>query len=178
MKYVIDIPDFDKYNMPSATKGRVVAVPIIIGDKTFNIPTEMVFIGPYTEPDRKSIEDEVWKFVKTVSDMSYFDTEKCFDCLGLRNILDEYSYKEAKTKYNAWKASGDKESPVEVGDEVIAYDDIKAVVMDILKNGELIVFAESGCIEKWSKTHRAKKTGIHYEAVEGMLDTMRGDRYK
>jgi len=51
MKYVIDVPDFDKYNMPSPTKGRVVAVPITIGDTTFNIPTEMAFIEPYTEPD-------------------------------------------------------------------------------------------------------------------------------
>lgn len=50
MKYVINVPDFDKYSMPSPTKGRVVAVPIMIGDITFNIPTEMAFIKPYTEP--------------------------------------------------------------------------------------------------------------------------------
>ena len=76
MKYVIDIPDFDKYNMPSPTKGRIVSIPITIGDTTFDIPTEMTYIEPYTELDRDAIEqeirekvaEEVWNFAGELMD--------------------------------------------------------------------------------------------------------------
>jgi len=85
MKYIIDIPT----EMDEATA------------RYWNETTDMTLV-PYTEPDRKAIEDEVWEFVRIITDMTEKQRIECFG--GATCNLDEYlTYKEAKAKYEAWK---------------------------------------------------------------------------
>ena len=196
MKYVIDVPDFDKYNMPSPTKGRVVAIPITIDDTTFNIPTEMAFIEPYTEPDLTQIkldarydgydagcEDGVkagWGLAQKIATMTYSELEYADIPQDWRLL----SYQEAKTKYYEWKAK--KESSVDVGDEIYAISNpnIRAYVAKTdgkhfegyaLTNvynycsvGEKYGFAYN-TLDSW------KKTGRHFDTVEDILKAMKGE---
>ena len=62
MKYIIDIPDEyeNDYISMSPLVGKEFCYPIRSMNKTYVIPTGLK-IEPYTEPDRKAIEDEVKK---------------------------------------------------------------------------------------------------------------------
>lgn len=94
MKYIIDIPDDTQK---------------IIG---FRQDYSLIYVDmtPYSEPDRKAIEDEVWDFsMKT--DFAWISE------VGDKPLGD-YSYQEAKAKYKAWRAERDE---IRVGDEVVYY---------------------------------------------------------
>lgn len=71
-------------------------------------------LTPYTEPDRKAIEDEVWEFGKKCLKMDGNDFYEIFgSCDAL--CLTNFSYQEAKDEYEAWKKSKEE---IRVGDEV------------------------------------------------------------
>jgi len=183
MKYIIDIPDEAIEFMGGHI--RVFVEPEFkMGDcKFYALRLSKEDIEPYTELDRKQIEDEAWKLARLISleaddgGLSPTDLYECYKSSSIQEVMKNYSYQEAKAKYEVWmKAKRDKESRIEVGDEVSSYDDIKAVVMDFQTNDGMIVFTENGCIERWAKTHRAEKTGRTFPAVEKMLKQMRGEK--
>ena len=113
MKYLINIPE--SYVIRSPLKGEVLGIPLLVSatQKTYTLPTE-IQLEPYTEPDRKTIEDEVWEFVRIITDMTEKQRIECFG--GASCDLDEYwTYQDAKAKYESWKAEKDE---IRVGDEV------------------------------------------------------------
>lgn len=69
-------------------------------------------LTPYTEPDRKAIEDEVWEFVKQIECMTFKEIEDCFDTEyeGVPFVANMFSYQEAKAKYDAWKKQKEDEA--------------------------------------------------------------------
>ena len=111
-KYIIDVPDNKEYEYVNDEK-TFLRIPISLGEnetKSISAPT-FLRMTPYTEPDRKAIEDEVWDFsMKT--DFAWISE------VGDKPLGD-YSYQEAKAKYEAWKAEKAKKDEIRIGDEVI-----------------------------------------------------------
>lgn len=92
-------------------------------------------LTPYTEPGLnplvdeavETIENEVWEFVRTCLVMDGSDFTEAFDSCSYINLL-EYSYQEAKAKFEAWLKQKDE---LNFGDEIISVeDDVKAVMLD------------------------------------------------
>lgn len=130
---------------------------------------------PYTEIDRKDIEEEVWNFANDAFwSMTQEDIDECYDGWFPK------TYQEAKAKYEAWKKQKDE---IHVGDEVafeMAFgngldNNMKAVALDQAATGEeWCVLTENGCIE----THDEEdlyKTGRHFPEVAELLKKMRGE---
>ena len=120
-------------------------------------------LTPYTEPDRKAIEDEVWEFCMNTdwSWISEIDTKP----------LREYSYQEAKVKYEAWRKQKDE---IRVGDEVTLYNNVKLVVVTIDHGTSVQGIDENGECYEYIELDKLTKTGRHYDEVEDMLKKMKG----
>ena len=67
-------------------------------------------LTPYTEPDRKAIEDEVWEFVRELihcnngKGMTDDELQSCFGYDLYSQVFKHLSYQEAKAKYEAWRS--------------------------------------------------------------------------
>lgn len=109
-------------------------------------------LTPYTEPDRKAIEDEVWEFVRIITDMTY---------------------QEAKDKHEAWLKQKDQ---IRIGDELKDDGNIRAVVLDIMDEDYVSyeVFTENGIVDEW-QNGIVVKTGRHFPEVVQLLVKMRED---
>lgn len=128
---------------------------------------------PYNEPDRKTIEDEVWEFVRTVTDMTEAQRIQCFG--GATCNLDDYlTYQEAKSKYEVWLKN--EINILNTGDEV--WNDemsCKGVVLTVCDTGIVDVLWSDRDIECvfYKKLH---KTGRHFDEVAELLKKMRGEQ--
>ena len=165
MKYIIDIPDnthWIQWIMEGTKDHHPYMDWINVEDLRF-----------YTESDRKAIEDEVWRLADNIHGMSIQDKMSCFGFALTSAVTLNLSYQEAKDKYEAWKRV--KDGKPRFCDEVEDDSGIKAVVMDITPEGEIIVFTENGCVERWGKYHKSKKTGRYFSEVIGMLQKMSGE---
>lgn len=113
MKYIIEIENepFGRNDDPFFPHGmdelyRAKGFKSLVFDKN-----GLDKLTPYTEPDRKAIEDEVWAFAKKVRLEEFIDEEG-----RLHGYISGFnSYSEAKAKYDAWKKQKDE---IRVGDEV------------------------------------------------------------
>lgn len=166
MKYIIDV-DKDRIDC----SGQLfIAVDIPNIQSAYEIPTGM-WVKEYTEPDRKAIEDEVWGFVRIITDMTECERKECFGCSTCD--LDEYmTYKDAKAKYEAWRKQKDK---IRVGDEVIYNSRTKAIVLKPEtkeRYGTILTTSELATI---SVSHDdLEKTGRHFDEIEELLKKMGG----
>ena len=142
MKYIIDVPDNTAWIQVSTDR-----------------------LEPYTEPDRKAIEDEVWKVAQKVHVISEEADDVCFGD----------SYQEVRKQYEAWKAKRDE---IHVGDEVVFgssfNETMKAVVLDdsTYEDSDWFVLTENGCVEDHEED-MLKKTGHHFPEVAELLKKMR-----
>lgn len=171
-KYIIDIPDKAIDFMGGRDHFSMFVEPECkVGDcKHYALRISKEDIEPYTEPDRKAIEDEVWEFVRIITDMTEKQRIECFG--GASCNLDKYwTYQDAKAKYEAWKKQKEQFC---VGDEVvIVMEDIKAVVIDKAIGKQLVLLTENGCVELYFEKN-LEKTGRHFHEVEKLLEEMRG----
>ena len=121
-KYIIDIPDDSdtKYTYDQDTKELKFPSPRIDFTSLMGLEIVLKNIIPYTEPDRKVIEDEVWEFCMN-TDWSWISE------VGTKPLGD-YTYQEAKAKYEAWLKQKDE---ICAGDELKDDENIRAVVLDI-----------------------------------------------
>lgn len=125
MKYIIDVPDeaielmggrdhFSMFVEPDCKAGdcKHYALRISKGD-----------IEPYTETDRKAIEDEVWSLAREIA--YGMSLQECIDAGMLHDddiydsasgVLEKLTYQEAKAKFDAWKTEREQ---ICVGDEVL-----------------------------------------------------------
>lgn len=114
MKYIIELPEEPLSILALST---IKGIPKATKVETFE---------PYTEPDRKAIEDEVWKFTGKIQKMT---CEQMHEVLGITApnydyFCNEISYQEAKAKYEEWSKQNIRE-----GDEVIYNSRTRAVVL-------------------------------------------------
>ena len=115
-------------------------------------------LTPYTEPDRKAIEDEVWE-----NTWKMFMTPEDFGA----TMGDSYS--EAKAKYDAWK---EQKEEIHVGDEVTYGDRIGVVVRIDTEGSGVNVVGRDGCTAYIGMADVAK-TGRHFDEIERLLERMR-----
>ena len=164
MKYIIDVPDTDDYKIYSPLNGLELGLPWKIMDKTYTLPTR-IKLEPYTELDRKAIEDEVWEFVDFLENkLKASDYDDIFDD---NSPHEKYTYQEAKAKYEAWLKQKDK---ICVGDEVIHNGEIKTVLGVLL--GVLTLYDSDGFIY-YINEFDVKKTGKHHGEVAELLKKMK-----
>ena len=166
MKYIIDVPNQDySYDKILHT------LKLKFYDD--NLSCEVLLDAePHTEPDRKAIEDEVWRFlVFLIDEMDVDDKYNCFNQSSAYRIASTMSYKEAKSKYEAWLKQKDE---IHYGDEVMSVeDDVKAVMLDWADYESIYVMTEHGCVERWKDLDGVKKTGRHFPEVAQLLEKMR-----
>lgn len=161
MKYIIDIPD---------------EVPV--SDEL--VPFDMCRPSWYWEAYEKGkaeTEDEVWGFVRIITDMTECERKECFG--GSTCDLDEYmTYQEAKAKYDAWKK---KKEEIRVGDEVeYECDGIVRFVVTGIKNStaygfrQMYEYDDVSDVGEYCDIDMLKKTGRHFPEVAELLKKMRG----
>ena len=172
MKYVIDIPDKAIDFMGGRDHVSVFVEPDYkVGDcKHYALRISKEDIEPYTEPNRETIENEVWDFATSCIDMDGNDFYTCFENDSVY-YLTEYTYSEAKSKYDEWKR---KKEEIRVGDEIDIDGEITVVTM-INKHGEILSVDCGGMTYYYhmeSQLKRAKKTGRHFYEVEDLLKKM------
>lgn len=163
MKYIIDVPD------------EHTDIKVFYTDADMKIIQSMR-CKPYTEPDRKAIEDEVWKMARLISydgGLKLTDLYECYKCSSIQEVMKNHSYQEAKEKYEAWLKKTDE---IRVGDEVIDKDVGKAIVINI--DFELCsTLWLDGSVSEDVPLKDLHKTGRHFDEVEELLKKMKeGDR--
>ena len=130
-------------------------------------------LTPYTEPDRKAIEDEVWGLANYMGRMSLTERDLCFGFPLPQEVTMNLSYNEAKSKYEAWMKQKDE---IHVGDEVTPRDGIwKGVVVDVY-DGYLTIMGNKGISAGGYKSKFFSKTGRHFPEVAELLEKMRGEQ--
>ena len=93
MKYIIDIPN----ELAEATA------------RYWSETTDMTLV-PYTEPDRKAIENEVWELASKL--IWTFTERECKQMFGMEAVYvpRDMPYSEAKSKYEVWKKQKEDEA--------------------------------------------------------------------
>lgn len=160
MKYIIDLPE----EFAEATKEY--------WDKTVGMQLE-----PYTEPNYKVAEDEVWRFlVFLIDEMDLEDKYECFGMSSSYKIVSSMSYNEAKDKYEAWLK---QKNQVRIGEEV-EYEGSKFIVTAEIgnmyhgihsSNGDIVDFGEGDYCRK----DDCKKTGRYFPEVVELLKKIRDE---
>lgn len=126
---------------------------------------------PYTESDRKAIEDEVWKLADNIHGMSIQDKMSCFGFSLTSAVTSNFSYQEAKAKYDAWKKEKEE---IRVGDEVKHRG--RNYVVGYVGADKVYHLID----ENWLRTvvqggYQLIKTGRHFPEVAELLEKMRGE---
>lgn len=172
MKYIIELEDepmiANSFNQEVDELWKAKGFNSLVFDKY-----GLYKLTPYTELDRKAIEDETWELAERIADMSYDDFISCFE-----GETEEYvyglPYHEVKAKYEEWKKRKDE---IRVGDEVI-YNGDRVVVTDIFLQDITRLWIEG--VTSSGKTVEAlesdiKKTGRHFAEIEELLKKLGGE---
>lgn len=134
-------------------------------------------LEPYTEPDRKAIEDEVWKLARTIESMSVGEIMNIFDVReeNVPFLCNTRTYQEAKAKFEAWLKQKDE---IHVGDEVLPMDTeydtmiVTRIWKDIYDSEAVDTIGYDGQTRSFLKD-KVKKTGRHFDEVAELLEKMR-----
>ena len=170
MKYIIDVPS-DLY-----TVDETLRVPVKVGNGDLSWYNTYIKAEPYTEPDRKVIEDEMWDFATAINYMGYDDFVSCFGG-KTEEAVYELSYSEVKAEYEAWKRTKDE---IRVGDEVEYKCCGKVVKFIITGVSDSIVYGfKSPCgyddVGEYCDIEDLRKTGRHFPEVAELLKKIRGE---
>ena len=172
MKYIIDIPDEEETMWEGFNGDLFIPITMNKGTRTW-VNTDLK-MTPYTEPDRKAIEDEVWELADYMCRMGVQERDLCFGFQLTTEVTANLSYQEAKSKFEAWLKQKDE---ICVGDEIYSDGDFEnSIVMETYGDGSVSVYTKSGCIEHWyNKVHNLKKTGRHFDEIAELLKKMRNE---
>ena len=177
MKYIIDIEDeYTKDWVNETPMCKELCMPISVPNRqrTYHITTGFK-LEPYTEPDRKAVEDEVWSLAREIAycmsvqeciDAGMISDEDIYDSAS--GVLEKLTYQEAKSKYEAWSKQNIRE-----GDEVIYNSRTRAVVLkpETKEKYGTILTSEFDTIVV---THdELEKTGRHFPEIAELLKKMR-----
>ena len=158
MKYIIDVLD-EAIEFMGGHISIFVEPVFNTGDcKRYALRLSKEDIEPYTKPDRKAIEDEVWA------------TAIKIDIASEGWDWQEMTYREAKAKYDAWRAERDE---IRVGDEVEEKTALwTGVVVSFDEFDNLTIMDSSGKSCDGYKTRFFRKTGRHFPEIADVLKKM------
>lgn len=157
MKYIIDIEDEYTKDWVNETKELCVPISVPTLQRTYHVITGFK-LEPYTDPDRKAIEDEVWE-----NTWKMFLTPEDFGA----TMGDSYS--EAKAKYDVWKEE------IHVGDEVQSkYGPLKGIVTKIDKTG-LAIISIDGASDGYVP-ESFYRTGRHFSEIKKIMEKLENDK--
>lgn len=115
------------------------------------------------EAYNKGLEDgrnEVWEWLKKFGKMRANEAKRLYGYNGeLWEIFDNFTPQEVLLKLEEYEK---EQNEIKVGD-VIEYDGIQAIVMDIDAVDNVALFTENACIESWLPQCTCKKTGKHID---------------
>ena len=177
MKYIIDIEDeYTKDWVNDTPMCKELCMPISVPNRqrTYHVSTGFK-LEPYTEPDRKAIEDEVWEFARKIISTSENEMSEMWGCAtNFGEVMHNTTYSEAKAKYEKWRKQRDE---IHVGDEVIYNSRTRAVVLKP-ENEERYGTIFTSEFSTIAVSHNElEKTGRHFDEVEELLEKMKeGDR--
>lgn len=170
MKYIIDIEDeYTKDWVNETPMCKELCIPISVPNRqrTYHVITGFK-LEPYTEPDRKAIENETWDLANRIADMSYEDFISCFE-----GETEEYvyglPYHEVKAKYEEWKKQKDE---IHIGDEV-NFGNRKGVVVRLDGDGVNIVWSDGSTV--YMDKDDILKTGEFFGWVGEFMEKIRGE---
>ncbi len=171
-KYIIDIPDDRIGDFVGSTH---LLMPYTMAEHKGHHDTGLN-LTPYTEPDRKAIEDEVWEFARKMISTSENEMSEMWRyTTNFGEVIHNTTYSEAKAKYEKWRKQKDE---IRVGDEVIYNSRMRAVVLKP-ETGEsygTILTSEFSTI---IVSHdELEKTGKHFPEVVKLLKKIREDKEK
>ena len=165
-KYIIDLPDEGRV----ALKCGKIKYRDEMGNVFFN--GNISDLTPYTEPDRETIENEVWEFATMLMRMHPDVAEDIYRSMnggkGI-GVAAEMAYSEAKSRYDAWKK---EKGEICVGDEVIYYGD-KCVVVYVGASEVYHIVDRHWKRAVVQGRFQLTKTGRHFDEVEELLKKMR-----
>ena len=169
MKYIIDVPDTEGHY---DSEYEMVTMRVHYGSTIVDISMDA---KPYTEPERKDIEDEVWNFVDfMIYEMDVEEREECFGESAYAVCIHELTYQGAKAEYDEWKRQ--KDEIFNTGDEV--WDDelkSRGVVLRIYNSGNIDILWDDGSAGECIYHKKIHKTGRHFPEVAELLEKMRGE---
>lgn len=168
-KYIIDIPDDGQcqYGYNEDTKELKFQCPRLDPNSFMGLDITISGVTPYTEPDRKAIEAEVWEFARGLLNYTDDDWEVITNML----LLD-IPYQEAKAKYDEWRK---KKEEIRVGDEIkLKTSQRKGTVISEGTEYVRVLFedADYPFISAWERKNIIK-TGRHFDEMEKLLERMR-----
>lgn len=124
---------------------------------------------PYTEPDRKAIEDEVWRFAWEVLQL---DLPVFREIFGYDTV--KMDYRDFKYKYEAWLKQ--KDETFDTGDEVYNKEiDSKGVILRRYNSDTLDILWDDGSAGETFTIKAITKTGRHFPEVAELLEKMKGE---
>ena len=177
MKYIIDIPDDRVRDYVGSTH---LLMPYAMAENKGHHDTGLN-LTPYTEPDRKDIEDEVWETIRKIFTNEIFsgdednDPVPFYDCFGeyyFHELLRNMSYQEAKAKYESWKAEREQ---IRVGDEVQAWEHALSSVVVGIAYGSANLLYDGGALGQ-APINELIKTGRHFPEVEELLNKIKENK--
>lgn len=175
MKYIIDIEDeYTKDWVNNTPMCKELCMPISVPNRqrTYHVITGFK-LEPYTEPDRKAIEDEVWRFASMLMNMHPDVAEDIYWSINGGKgvgVAAEMTYSEAKAKYDAWKKEKDE---IRVGDEVADKDGgCKGVVLETFGEHVAVMWTVGTVCDDYGMD-KIIKTNRHFDYVEKLLEEMR-----
>lgn len=135
------------------------------------------------EAYNKGLEDgrnEVWEWLKKFGKMRANEAKRLYGYNGeLWEIFDNFTPQEVLEKLEAYekeqeeKRKAEEMAVINVGD-VVEYDGVQAVVMDIDIVDNVALFTENACIESWLPQCTFKKTGKHID-ISSILQQLGSD---
>ena len=176
MKYIIELPEEPLSILALST---IKGIPKATKIETFE---------PYTEPDRKAIENEVWEIARLISlevydgGLNRTDLNECYKSVSIQEVMKNYSYQEAKAKYEAWKKQKDE---IRVGCEVHhkGSPELKIYVTDMDDNsfgGFALCRVKDVCDygDRFSEcnVHQYKPTGRVFPNIVELLKKMEDEK--
>ena len=174
MKYIIDIPDEHESDFIAETPfGKRFCFPWRITDVAYSLPTHL-HVEEYTDVNREEIENEVWNFVRFMSQgMDSSRRKECFGFDATLSAIKEMPYQEAKAKYDAWKKQKEQ---IHVGDEVELYENVKMVVTQVDHGTSIQGVEENVECYECVDCNAVKKTGRHFTEIEELLKKLGGEQ--
>lgn len=135
------------------------------------------------KPDKTYEEglNDAWELAKKIAmeksngGFDSYEIVKIFGFNDMDAIFMEYTPQEALAKLKAYEEAQETEkmAKINVGD-VVKYDGIQAVVMDIDTVDNVALFTENSCVESWIPQCFVVKTGKHID-IAGLLEQIKGD---